>query len=155
MRTRTVHTLAALAAYTAVSVLFFGLPVLGHLSRAYIGGATGNPHDPSLFMWHLVWWPHALGHGLNPFLPKVVWAPSGANLAWVTSIPGASLLVSPITITAGPVVAYNLLVLLAPALAAWSAFGLCRYVTKAFWPSLLGGYPSDSPRMSLATCWAT
>ena len=135
-----VLALAALATYTAVSVVFFGLPVLGNLSRSYIGGATGNPHDPSLFMWHLVWWPYALLHGLNPFLPKVVWAPSGANLAWVTSIPGASLLASPITMTAGPIVAYNLLALMAPALAAWSAFMLCRYVTNAFWPSLLGGY---------------
>ena len=30
--------------------------------------------------------------------------------------------------------------LLAPALAAWSAFLLCRHITKSWWPALLGGY---------------
>jgi hypothetical protein len=135
-----VQALAALSAYAVVSVLYFGLPILGNLSRSYVGGATGNPHDPSAFMWYLVWWPFALAHGLNPFLPKVVWAPSGFNLAWATGIPGASLLAAPITLTAGPVVAYNILCLLAPPLAAWSAFLLCRHVTRAFWPAMLGGY---------------
>lgn len=139
-RERRLHSVAPLAAYTAVSVLFFGRPILGNLSRSYVGGATGNPHDPSAFMWYLVWWPYALLHGLNPFLPKVVWAPSGFNLAWATGIPGPSLLAAPLTMAAGPVVAYNILCLAAPALAAWTAFLLCRYVTRAFWPSVLGGY---------------
>ena len=57
-----------------------------------------------------------------------------------TGAPGPSLLVSPLTLAAGPVVSYNLLALLACPLAAWSAFLLCRHVTGRFAPSLLGGY---------------
>jgi hypothetical protein len=37
-------------------------------------------------------------------------------------------------------VAYNVAALLTPALAAWTAFLLCRHVTKKLWPSLFGGY---------------
>ena len=31
-------------------------------------------------MWSFEWWPHAIFHGLNPFVPHVIWAPDGANL---------------------------------------------------------------------------
>lgn len=44
------------------------------------------------------------------------------------------------TTTAGPVVAYNILALLAPALAAWGCFMLCRGLTGEFRPALAGGY---------------
>ena len=46
----------------------------------------------------------------------------------------------PVTRLLGPVVAYNLWCLLAPATAGWTAFILCRYITRSFWPALLGGY---------------
>src|SRR5438132_1425304 len=52
----------------------------------------------------------------------------------------ASLALAPITVLAGPVVAYNLAALAAPALAGWGAFLLCRQVTRSFWPSVAGGY---------------
>ena len=55
--------------------------------------------------------------------------------------PSCSPLVAlPVILTLGPVAAFNLLMLLAPALAAWTAFLLCRYVTNSFWPSFAGGY---------------
>jgi len=73
-------------------------------------------------------------------LPHVVFAPAGYNLAWATGIPGPSLLAYPITRWFGPVVAYNVLWLLAPASAAGAAFLLCRHITGRFWPALLGGY---------------
>ena len=47
---------------------------------------------------------------------------------------------SPITRIWGPVVAWNILCLIAPALAAWCAFILCRHLTDSFLPSLIGGY---------------
>jgi hypothetical protein len=49
-------------------------------------------------------------------------------------------LLAPITGAFSPVVAYNLVQLLSLALAGWSAFILCRHVTKRFWPALAGGY---------------
>lgn len=128
--------LSALGIYLVVSVLFFGLPVLGRFSTRYIGDSG----DGTQFMWFLNWWPYALTHGLNPFISRFVWAPIGANLTWATSIPGASLLLAPITLTLGPVVAYNVLMLIAPPSAAFCAFLLVRRLTGS-WPSgLFGGY---------------
>src|SRR5207237_5216621 len=59
--------------------------------------------------------------------------------AWATGAPGPSLLLAPITLTAGPVVSYNLLALLAPPLAGTTAYLLCRHITARLWPSVLGG----------------
>ncbi len=126
----------ALAVYVSVSVLLFGVEIVGKISRAYLGAG----HDPVMFMWLLAWWPHALSHRLNPFLTSLVWSPQGVNLTWSTAIPGASLLATPITLAFGPVVAYNVLSLLGPATAAFTAYLLCRHVTKNFWPALLGGW---------------
>ena len=48
---------------------------------------------------------------------------------WNTSITLPSLLVVPVTLTAGPMVAYNLLATLGPALSGWCAYlALSRYV---------------------------
>ena len=128
--------LAALGLYAGASVALFGGPVLGHFATAYVGSGI----DPTLAMWALVWWPYALRHALNPFFSDRIWAPHGASLAWVTGVPGASLLAAPVTQAAGPVAAYNVLALLAPALAAWTAYLVCRQITQRFWPSVAAGY---------------
>ena len=91
-------------------------------------------------MWFLVWWPHAVINGINPFLSSAIFAPTGFNLAWQTSIPLASVIASPLTATLGPVAAFNILCLLSLPLDAWCAFILCRYVTRSYLSSLLGGY---------------
>ncbi len=46
---------------------------------------------------------------------------------------------APITYLWGPLVAYNLVAILAPVTAAWSAYWLCRHITNAPWASILGG----------------
>jgi hypothetical protein len=46
---------------------------------------------------------------------------------------------APVTWTFGPVISYNLAAVLAPALSAWSAFALCRWVTNSFVAALVGG----------------
>lgn len=126
----------AAAIYLAIALLFFGRALAGHFTDAWIGG--GN--DPSIIMWSMVWWPHALVHGANPFLSDRIWAPAGYNVAWSTAIPLPSLIMSPLTASAGPIAGYNLLALLALPLDGWAAFLLCRYLCGRWWPSLLGGY---------------
>jgi len=126
-----------LALYLAVAVLVFGRGVLGSPSNTVIGDAGA---DKTFYMWSFVWWPHAIGHGRDPFDANVVWAPEGIDLAWFTAVPGASLLALPLTVPFGPVVAYNVLAGTAPAIAAFTAFLLARWVTGKFWPALLGGY---------------
>ena len=129
-------SLAAAAAYLGLSVLFFAIPVLPHFRRDLIG--TGS--DPQLFVWSLGWWPHAVLDGHNPFVAHVLWTPNGSNLAWTTSIPGLALLLAPVTLAVGAVAAYNTAAILLPALAAWTAFRLCRHLTRSFWASVAGGF---------------
>jgi hypothetical protein len=88
----------------------------------------------------MVWWPHAIGSWINPFLTHSIWAPGPFNLATATSVPLASLVATPVTLTLGPLAAANLLVLLSPALAAFFAFRLCHYITGRLAPSLVGGF---------------
>ncbi|MBA3727853.1 MAG: hypothetical protein H0W94_01360 [Actinobacteria bacterium] len=134
-RSRRVQAAGAFLAYLASSLLLFGLPTLGDPARTMVGFGT----DPGVFVWQFAWWPHAISNGMNPFVTDAVWAPVGYNLAHATSLPAATLLAWPITALFGPVVAYNLVALLAPAMSGFCAFLLCRYVSGAFWPSLAGG----------------
>ena len=92
-------------------------------------------------MWFLVWWPHAITQtGSTLSSPTCSGLPAASTSPGPPSLPLAGLLAAPITDHYGPIVAYNLLCLLCPALAAWTAFLLCRRLTARFWPSLVGGY---------------
>jgi hypothetical protein len=91
-------------------------------------------------MWFLAWWPHAIANRLNPFLTHTFWAPSGFNLTWSTSIPLISLVGTPVTAMLGPIASLNIFCLLSLPVAAWCTFFLCRFVSKDYWSSVLGGY---------------
>jgi hypothetical protein len=137
----------AFVLYLAVGLLFFGVPVLhdpGHecicVGKSHDLGALATRHDPGTYMWALVWWPHALVHGLNPFYTHLLFAPAGVNLAHGALIPGPALVLAPVTAVLGPLASFNLLMLLAPVLAAFFAFLLCLHLTGRVWPSLVGGY---------------
>ncbi len=91
-------------------------------------------------MWFFNWWRFSIAHGLNPFITDYVWAPLGINLAWTTFVPILAWASIPLQLTVGEPATYNIIVSLMPPLAAFSAFLLCRRVTGAFWPSVLGGY---------------
>jgi len=135
-RTCDLPALRAFTFYLTLSIVFFGRALFGHLSDLYFGIGV----DPGLMMWSLVWWPHALANGLNPLLTKAIWAPSGFNFAWGTSIPFASILASPLTSTLGSVASYNILCVLSLPINAFCAFLLCRYITRDDIASLLCGY---------------
>ena len=128
--------MGALALYAALAFLAFGLRL------ATDGGSTysGIGSDPQVFIWNFAWWPHAFLHGLSPVVAHSVWAPEGIDLAWTTAVPGLALLFAPLTLAAGAVWSYNVAAVLMPALAAWTAFLLCRHLTRRIWPSLVGGY---------------
>lgn len=98
---------------------------------------VGLGNDSYILVWSLAWFPHALSHGLNPLVTHYVNAPDGANLMWSPVMPILALLVSPITVTAGPVVAYNVIATAAPALAGWAAYLAIRHWTSPT-PALVG-----------------
>lgn len=127
----------ALPLYGVISLIFFAWPVRGELGSTLI---ASNTIDPSIYTWFYGWWPWALLHGHNPFLTDWILVPQGYNLSWVTAVPGPSYLAAPVTLLFGPIVTYNALALVAPALSAWTAFLLCRHVTGATLASLLAGY---------------
>ena len=128
----------AFLVYLALAFLFLGLRVVEHPERRVVGGLYT---DPQIFVWSFAWWPHAILHGLNPAYTHQIWAPGGYNLAWATSVPGLALVFAPLTLAFGPILAYNVAAILMPALAAWTAFLLCRRLTNgAVWASLAGGY---------------
>jgi hypothetical protein len=131
-----VQGLAALVIYLAIWLLTETFPLLAHPGRPQLDPTST---DPNFYVWSLRWWPYAVAHGLNPLYSKLIGAPGGYGLAWVTSIPPLALLAFPVTELAGPVVTFNLLVIVAIPLSGWAAFVLCRRLTGRFWASLAGG----------------
>jgi hypothetical protein len=130
-------TLIAFLCYAGLSILYFGLPLLHNFTSAYIG--VGN--DPTdIYMWSFSWWPYAISHRINPFISTYVWAPTGLNLAWVTSLMFPSIVLWPVTAAFGPVATYNALMLLGPTLGAICTYLLVHRITKNWWASLCAGY---------------
>jgi hypothetical protein len=136
MSRRTRADLLALAVLLAISVGLFGWRLFPHPGRYTIGGGP----DSAIYVWGFAWWSHAIGSWTNPFVSHDLYAPSGVNIAWTPTAPGIDLLFAPVTGLFGPVVANNVASLLTPALSAWTAYLLCRYLSGSFWPSLVGGY---------------
>jgi hypothetical protein len=121
--------------FLAISLIFFARGLIEHPGY-FIGRGT----DPPQTMWFFNWWRFSLSHGLNPFITDWVWAPLGINLAWTTFVPIPAWISIPLQVTVGEPATYNIILTLMPPLAAFAAFLLCRRVTGAFWPSVLGGY---------------
>ena len=133
-------------AMVAIVLFLVGAVVMQRHAVAHIGTViAGNlVGDPTQYMWSMWWWPHAILHGLNPFVTHAIWVPDTYNLGSVTSTPLPSLLFAPITALLGPihgpVVDYNLCNLIAPILSAWFVYRLCLYLSGAPAASILGGW---------------
>jgi len=125
----------AFALYLTIAVVLFARGLFGHP-----GYVIGRETDPAQTMWFFNWWRFSIAHRLNPFFTDWVWAPLGINLAWTTFVPLPAWFSIPIQATVGEPATYNIIMTLMPPLAAFTAFLLCRRVTHAFWPSILGGY---------------
>ena len=121
------------AAYLALALALYwhGAPI----GRDFFGNGT----DPIAFVWYFNWWPYAIAHGLDPFETTRIWHGIGLDLAWTTSLMVPSLLFAPLTLTAGPLVSYNVFCLVMPAAAAEAAFLLLRAAGRRPFPSVLGG----------------
>jgi hypothetical protein len=129
------HAGVALLLYAAAAL------VIQRHAVADLGGSCACAgYDPSAYMWSLVWWPHAIVHGLNPFVTHSFWVPDSINLGGLASVPGPALVAWPLTALAGPIVSYNVLMLIAPVIGAWFAYRLCLYLTRAPAASILAGY---------------
>jgi hypothetical protein len=124
-----------------------GIALFSVLAIAVTGGGTPWSStslpvcacgDSAQEVWFLAWPAYALSHGLNPLASNFVAYPRGLNLMSSTSMSLLGVLMAPFTLTAGPIVTFNMLVRLALISSATSMFlVLRRYV--AWWPLALAG----------------
>ena len=128
--------LLAFLIYLGVFIAAFGQALVSHLNVPVVGQ---NEVDPNFYIWAWRWWVWAVTNHTNPLYSYQINAPTGYNLAWATTSPSVALLMWPITSWLGPVVSFNLTLLLAPPASAWAAFVAARRLTGRFWPSLPAG----------------
>ena len=132
------RSVLVLLGYAAVSCGYVGWRLLPHPGRVLVGKSLSN--DSDIFVWSFAWWPHAVLDWTNPFFSRAIYAPTGINLAQITSVPALAAAFSPVTLLYGPTASFNLASVVLPALAAWTAFLLCRAVSGSFWAGVFGGY---------------
>ena len=130
-------TFAAGGVYLAVSFAYFGVPVLPPLP-ARLRRRRQRPAALRLVARLVAARGAARAEPVRH--PRCSGRHTEATSPGRRPCPGSPLLLAPVTLTAGPVAAYNVAAILMPALAATTAFLLCRHVTRSFWPSLAGGY---------------
>ncbi len=88
-----------------------------------VAGIDGWQH-----VWHLWWVQHALATGSSPLYTDLLYYPGGVNLAIHPVNIASGIMVAPITALAGPVLAFNVALLLAFALAGLGAYLLTQRV---------------------------
>jgi hypothetical protein len=133
--------LAAFSLFLVASFALFGSPIIGGPQQRYIGNGSGNGStgDPIFDEWALGLTPWELAHGHVPLRTDRILAPEGTDLTWVTFMPGPALVMWPVTRAFGSLASYNILMILAPALAAWAAYLLCYRLTRRYLASIVGG----------------
>ena len=133
-------SLGAFGVYAAIAVLAYlpTLPLDGSHTQVCTCG------DSAQEVWLLGWVPFALTHGHSLFYSNWILYPSGVNLMDNTSMPLLGLLATPVTLLAGPIAAYNLILRAGFALSALAMFltvrRLVRWWPAAFLAGLLYGF---------------
>ena len=149
--------LAALVVY-----LLGALALTARAWRNPLSGWAGSCCDQEQAIWYLGWTPHALVHGLNPFFTTQIGAPSGVNLMWSPSMPLLGIIGWLPAKIAGPMFAFNTLVVLGISLSGWTAWlAIRRWTGDGVAPVVGGAVYAFSPyvvshaalHLNLATAW--
>ena len=102
---------------------------------------VGYGRDPEIFVWSFAWWLHAIETFQNPFVSHAIYAPGGINLAWATTVPGLAVALRAghraVRARRSPTTSRRCS---CRPLAAFTAYLLCRHLTRSTWASLVGGY---------------
>lgn len=100
--------------------------------------------DSQMNMWFLSWTPFAVLHGHNPLFTTYGNYPYGVNLLTNTSETLLGLVAAPVTVIFGPIVSFNVMLILAMASSATAGYVLARRFTtwrpSAFFAGLLYGF---------------
>jgi len=108
--------------------LYLSWHLLGGLPSRMI---AGNTADIRLFTWYLENDSVSVLHGRDPLLFTTMNAPAGVNGMWNTSILLPALVMTPVTLLAGPLAAYNVLFVLGLASGPLCTFPLLRRFTSS------------------------
>lgn len=119
----------------AIAAAIFTLPASLSPASALLG-YPGDNFQHAWFLWHFA---RAVASGHNPFYTHLLFYPARSNLAWSTLDPLAGILALPLSLLAGPVIAYNLSLILQLALAAFFARLLCLRICGNEIAALFGG----------------
>ncbi len=133
-RRRRFARLLPVALYVLCSLALFA-GVLPAMSHSWIG-IDGDAKQ-------VVYWldlvANAMRHGHNPLVTDAIQAPSGVNLMWNASVILPSIVLTPLTLLAGPYVSYDVLIMAAPVLSAWAAHAAVRRYVASGAAAWLGG----------------
>lgn len=118
-----------------LATLLLAAPMLADPAGRILDGGTD---DPAQTTWFFGVFAHLLVHGHNPLSTDYLQYPDGINLMWNASMPLLGLIALPITLTAGPLLSENLLIVIGVTLTAWATrFWLRRHVGP--FPAFIGG----------------
>jgi len=127
--------LLIISGYLAGSVWFFRR-VLSDLGGSTTSWLTSDAH---LFVWWLHWTPWSLLNGGNPLFTTYQHAPFGVNAMWNTTVPLLGVLFAPVTLTAGPVAAYNTAMILGPVVSGVALVVASGWLVPRWWPRAVAG----------------
>ncbi|PDV96919.1 hypothetical protein [Candidatus Chloroploca asiatica] len=132
--------LGILAAY-AVLALWLTWPAILALPSHYFTAGNNlyfyiKTPDAPQNIWNFWWTGYAVQHGINPFFTPLLYYPEGLQMVLQTINPVAVLTAVPVTLTLGPVAAYNVTAIVAMMLTGYAGFLLAR----AFAPGVLGPF---------------
>jgi hypothetical protein len=114
-----------LLAFLGLAVLWYG-PAWSSPTTTTVGGGRG---DSGIVIWFLRWIPFAVDHGRDLLFSDHLNVPGGVNLMWNASLPLLGWVLAPVTSRWGPVLTFNVVLVLANGLSAWAAYlAIRRYV---------------------------
>ena len=99
----------------------------------------GGNGDAAILIWFLRWVPFALDHGHDLLVTHHLNYPDGVNLMWNASLVLPGLVMAPLTTRFGPVLSFNVLVVLAYGLSAWCAYLAIRRFVPGHLAAAAGG----------------
>src|SRR5215472_3678148 len=120
-----------------VTLVYAGIAVAAYLPTLPLDGSHTQIctcGDTAQEVWFLGWVPFALTHGHSLFYSNWVLYPSGVNLMDNTAMTLLGVLAAPVTVLAGPIAAYNLVLRAGFTLSALAMFVVVRRLVR-WWPA--------------------
>lgn len=126
-------------AFVLVLVFLMGYAVVTWPWILRLWGQAPSGGDEGMFVWGFAWMRRALETTTWPFTTERVFSPVGAPLAFHTWMPLWAFLSVPIQWIAGPVLAYNLMVVLSVVLAGLASYALAKDLSLGVVPAMFAG----------------